>query len=159
MTNISTNNFFKNIVDGSNEALVFVSPNAEISNEINQYVIVYANKKAESLFANTQESIQNREIKELPKFLEFGELLNHLNSVIKSKKHEAFNFVQKVGHKNLNMHFKIESHDSGLLISITEAKVYYVVDKESNLQEDDLKARINELEISNLIMRLYPIFE
>ena len=150
MTNISTNNFFKNIVDGSNEALVFVSPNAEISNEINQYVIVYANKKAESLFANTQESIQNREIKELPKFLEFGELLNHLNSVIKSKKHEAFNFVQKVGHKNLNMHFKIESHDSGLLISITEAKVYYVVDKESNLQEDDLKARINELEISNL---------
>ena len=150
MTNISTNNFFKNIVDGSNEALVFVSPNAEISNEINQYVIVYANKKAESLFANTQESIQNREIIELPKFLEFGELLNHLNSVIKSKKHEAFNFVQKVGHKNLNMHFKIESHDSGLLISITEAKVYYVVDKESNLQEDDLKARINELEISNL---------
>ncbi|SKB84376.1 PAS domain-containing sensor histidine kinase [Maribacter arcticus] len=150
MTNISTNNFFKNIVDGSNEALVFVSPNAEISNEINQYVIVYANKKAESLFANTQESIQNREIKELPKFLEFGELLNHLNSVIKSKKHEAFNFVQKVGHKNLNMHFKIESHDSGLLIGITEAKVSYVVHKESNLQEDDLKARINELEISNL---------
>ena len=150
MTDISTNNFFKNIVDGSNEALVFVSPNAEISNEINQYVIVYANKKAESLFANTQESIQNREIIELPKFLEFGELLNHLNSVIKSKKHEAFNFVQKVGHKNLNMHFKIESHDSGLLISITEAKVSYVVHKESNLQEDDLKARINELEISNL---------
>ncbi|MEH6745249.1 MAG: ATP-binding protein [Maribacter arcticus] len=150
MTNITTNNFFKNIVDGSNEALVFVSPNAEISNEINQYVIVYANKKAESLFANTQESIQNRVIKELPKFLEFGELLNHLNSIIKSKKHEAFNFVQKVGHKNLNMHFKIESHDSGLLISITEAKVYYVVDKESNLPEDDLKARLNELEISNL---------
>ncbi|MEH6620524.1 sensor histidine kinase [Maribacter arcticus] len=150
MTNITTNNFFKNIVDGSNEALVFVSPNAEISNEINQYVIVYANKKAESLFANTQESIQNRVIKELPKFLEFGELLNHLNSIIKSKKHEAFNFVQKVGHKNLNMHFKIESHDLGLLISITEAKVYYVVDKESNLPEDDLKARLNELEISNL---------
>ena len=150
MTSIKSDSFFKNIVDGSNDALVFMSPNAEKPKEINQYVIVYANKKAESLFVNAQERIQNKLIIELPKFLEFGELLNHLNSVIKSKKHEAFNFVQKVGHKNLNMHFKIESHDSGLLISITEAKVSYVVHKESNLPEGDLKARINELEISNL---------
>lgn len=150
MTRITSDSFFKNIVDGSNDALVFVCPNAENSNDINHYVITYANKKAESLFGNTKESIQNKIIKELPKFFEFGELLNHLNSAIKSKKQEAFNFVQKVGHKNLNMHFKIESHDTGLLLSITEAKVYYVVDKESNLPEGDLKARINELEISNL---------
>ncbi len=150
MTNISTNSFFKNIVDGSNDALVLVSPNAENTIEAKDFVIVYANKKAELLFANTKESIQNRVIKELPKFFEFGKLLDHLDSVIKSQKHEAFNFVQQVGHKNLNMHFKIESHNTGLLISITEAKVYYVVDKESNLPEGDLKARINELEISNL---------
>jgi PAS domain S-box-containing protein len=150
MTNSTSKSFFKNIVDSTNEALIFVSPNTENTLEVEDYVIVYANKKAESLFANTRESIQNKVIKELPRFFEFGEFLSHLNSVIRSKKHEAFNFIQKVGHKNLKMHFKIESHDTGVLISITEAKVYYAVDKESNLPEGDLKARINELEISNL---------
>ena len=150
MTRITSNSFFKNIVDGSNDALVFVCPNAEHTKDINYYVIIYANKKAESLFGNTKESIQNKVIKELPKFLEFGALLNHLNSVIKSKKQRTLNFAQKVGHKNLNMDFKIESLDTGLLLSITEAKEYYVVDKESNLPEGNLKAKINELEISNL---------
>ena len=29
MTNGTSNSFFKNIVDGANEALIFVSPNAE----------------------------------------------------------------------------------------------------------------------------------
>tara|TARA_R110001592_G_scaffold103085_4_gene290499 strand:- start:3012 stop:4946 length:1935 start_codon:yes stop_codon:yes gene_type:complete len=146
MTNGTSNSFFKNIVDGANEALIFVSPNAENTLKVEDYVIVYANKKAEFLFAHTKESIQNKVIKELPRFFEFGEFLNHLNSVIRSKKHEAFYFVQKIGHKYLKMHFKIESLDTGVLISIAE----YVVDKESNLPEGDLKARINELEISNL---------
>ncbi|WP_339628341.1 ATP-binding protein [uncultured Maribacter sp.] len=150
MTSIKSDSFFKNIVDGSNEALVFLCPNFEKSNDINEYVVVYANKKAESLFANTIETIQNKALIELPKFCEFGELLNHLSSVIKSKKQEAYNFVQKVGQNKLNMHFKIESHETGLLLSVTEAKVYYVEDKESNLPVGDLKARINELEISNL---------
>ena len=150
MTSIKSDSFFKNIVDGSNEALVFLCPNFEKSNDINEYVVVYANKKAESLFANTIETIQNKALIELPKFFEFGELLNHLSSVIKSKKQEAYNFVQKVGQNKLNMHFKIESHETGLLLSVTEAKVYYVEDKESNLPVGDLKARINELEISNL---------
>ena len=54
MTSIKSDSFFKNIVDGSNEALVFLCPNFEKSNDINEYVVVYANKKAESLFVNPQ---------------------------------------------------------------------------------------------------------
>lgn len=150
MTNTTSNSFFKNIVDDSNEALVFICPNAKNSNEAKDFVVVYANKKAEALISNKGESIQNKAINQLSKFFEFGDLVIHLDAVLKSKKYKAFNFVQKVGLKNLNMQFKIDSYSNGLLISITEAKVYYVVDKESSLSDSDLQAKIHELEISNL---------
>ena len=149
-TDIVVNDFFKNIVDDSQMAILFLSPGLSDTTEIDNYRVAYANQKAETLFSDNSTNIQDTTLNRLPRLSEFNDLIGHAGQVILTQDSEDYTVLKKVGYENLNVRVKIEPYQEGVLITIAEVRPEFITDKKSKISLNDLDSRTHELEISNL---------
>ena len=149
-TDIVVNDFFKNIVDDSQMAILFLSPGLSDTTEIDNYRVTYANEKAETHFSDNSTNIQETSVNRLPKLYEFNNLIGHLGQIIRTHESIEFTVLEKVGHENLNFQVKLAPYQGGVLITATEVEKEFISDKNSKISLNDLDSKKHELEISNL---------
>lgn len=147
MLDSMADNFFKKIVDDANAALLFIAPSAEGSVKTKEYIVKYANHKADKFFSNSSESIEDLP---LVQFTNGGEIVLLANKVLKKQDFEVFDISRIEGTDTVDYNVKIESFYDGALITITELRPEYISDKDSKLPLENVASRIRELEIANL---------
>ena len=96
MLDSMADNFFKKIVDDANAALLFIAPSAEGSVKTKEYIVKYANHKADKFFSNSSESIEDLP---LVQFTNGGEIVLLANKVLKKQDFEVFD-ISRIEGKN-----------------------------------------------------------
>ncbi|WP_051638223.1 sensor histidine kinase [Maribacter sp. Hel_I_7] len=139
--------FFKKIVDDANAALLYIATSVEGSLKTREYIVKYANHKANKFFTNSSESIKGLP---LIQFNNGGEIILLANKVLENQESEVFNISRIEDTDTINYNVKIESFYDGVLITITELQLDYILDKESKLPLGNIESSTRELEISNL---------
>jgi len=150
MSNFISTDFFKSIVEDLDAAILYLVPKATKQRKAEDYLIVFANDNANSLFSDTDDSIQNLAVKDVSKLYNFGNLLSQIEVVSKCKNREILHFYFKDAEENFKIQANLKPIKGGLLLSITTAKDNEIIGRDSKLAEVNLHARIHELEISNL---------
>lgn len=150
MSNLISSDFFKHIVKDLDVAIAYFVPKTSIRVEAKEFVIAYANKKANIYFSDSEKSIENLTIKEVDKLSRFGNLLIQMEQALKAENQELF----RVDFINAKRKGKIKADlkrmNSGFLLSITNIEEVDCKNNTLKSVEANLQARIQELEISNL---------
>ena len=139
--------FFKKIVDDSNTAILYAEPSFPKSLNVKEFVVKYANQKAQSFFSFSFDSAKNQSLVDI---VNYDEVLILSNKVLEVGDEENFNIIVQVDDSLLNYNVKINKFNEGLLFTLTLIKPEFITDKESKVPLGNIESRKRELEISNL---------
>ncbi|WP_396633324.1 ATP-binding protein [Maribacter sp. R86514] len=139
--------FFKKIVDDSNTAILYAEPSLPKSLNVKEFVVKYANQKAQSFFSFSFDSAKNQSLVDI---VNYDEVLILSNKVLEVGDEENFNIIVQVDDSLLNYNVKINKFNEGLLFTLTLIKPEFITDKESKVPLGNIESRKRELEISNL---------
>jgi nitrogen-specific signal transduction histidine kinase len=144
-TDMVVDDFFKNIVDDSQMAILYLAPESSNTTKIDDYKVTYANQKAERLFFDTSTTSQNTTVSQLPKLYEFNDIVGHASQIIATQNSHEYNVLKKVEHDNLSVKVKIAPYSEGLLITVTEIIPEFIGENKSKNPLDELDIRKHEL--------------
>ncbi|MGO4920203.1 sensor histidine kinase [Maribacter spongiicola] len=147
MMNTIAEDFFKKIVDDANTAFLYAESSVPNSLHSKEYVVKYANQKAQNFFSI---SSNRNESKSLGEIVKYDEVLILANKVLEVGGEENFNIIVKEDNNLHNYNVRITSVNTGLLFALTLLKPDFITDKESKLPLGNLESRKRELEISSL---------
>ncbi|WP_405400913.1 ATP-binding protein [Maribacter sp. Asnod2-G09] len=147
MKNNLADDIFRTMVDNADTAVLYTESSVPNSLNAKEYLVNYANQKAQGFFSISNDTNQNQSLEEIVKY---DELLILANKVLKTEEDENFNIIVKEGDNILNYHVRIRLFNKGLLFALSLIKPKFITDKESKLPLGTLQSRNRELEISNL---------
>ncbi|WP_299800695.1 ATP-binding protein [uncultured Maribacter sp.] len=147
MKNNLADDIFRTMVDNADTAVLYTESSVPNSLNAKEYLVNYANQKAQDFFSISNDTNENQSLEEIVKY---DELLILANKVLKTEEDENFNIIVKEGDNILNYHVRIRLFNKGLLFALSLIKPKFITDKESKLPLGTLQSRNRELEISNL---------
>ncbi|TDS12028.1 phospho-acceptor domain-containing protein [Maribacter caenipelagi] len=147
MKNNLADDIFRTMVDKADTAVLYTESSEPNSLNAKEYLVKYANHKAQSFFSISDDTNENQSLEVIVKY---DELLIMANKVLKTEEDENFNIIVKEADSILNYHVRIRLFNKGLLFALSLIKPKFITDKESKLPLGTPQSRNRELEISNL---------